>query len=356
MRFNILIYFIVLLCSQIRSFGQNEELNNASSLQDNTFLSADFLAGALQSTKIEDEDSMGTQRLIDVKNSQLSPSLSASFGYNYSSNPVKVRADSPGYLQDGVTAQMNLSFNLGLGEYGIGDEVLATPSFMLMQMRTYNDPVKDYGKTQNVYDVDVQIVGFSMPFVLPDDFIVTLGHSYVRPVAFRTKNVISYSNTPSLTLAKNFPLPTGDVVTFTAGISYSFTEGDTLKEQISDPVYYDFIAAVMDQSGNGSASSLYPSNLQDSLTHTLNLVYTKPIGDRLTISPSVVYSNSMYTSGSFVGRSDQTYSVGTNASYPIFDWFSVSASANHMWKESSDTSTEFKDFVGGVTFGVNYAF
>ena len=64
----------------------------------------------------------------------------------------------------------------------------------------------------------------------------------------------------------------------------------------------------------------------------------------------------MYTSGSFVGRSDQTYSVGTNASYPIFDWFSVSASANHMWKESSDTSTEFKDFVGGVTFGVNYAF
>jgi len=60
MRFNILIYFIVLLCSQIRSFGQDEELNNTPSMEANTFLSSQFLAGALQSTKIEDEDSLRT--------------------------------------------------------------------------------------------------------------------------------------------------------------------------------------------------------------------------------------------------------------------------------------------------------
>ena len=338
------------------SFGESNgtDIKSVPALS-NTFLSSDFLAGALESTSIvEEEDSMGTQRLIDVKSSKLSPSISTSFGYNYSSNPVKVDKSSPGYLDDGFTAQMNLSFNMGLGEYGLGEEVLITPSLMLMQMRTYNDPIKDYGKSQSVYDVDVQIIGFSIPFVLPDDFIVTLGHSYVRPIAFRTENVISYSNTPSLTLTKNFPLPTGDVISFTAGLSYSFTEGDTLKDQITDPTYYSFIEAVM--GGADSVLSQYPSNLQDSLTHTLNLVYLMPVGDRLTLSPSVVYSNSMYTSGSFTNRSDQTYSGGLNAAYPIFDWLSVSGSANYMSKKSSDASAEFKDFVGGVTIGVNYAF
>ncbi len=338
------------------TFGEdNDSAMKSVSVSPSTFLSADFLAGALESASIEEEDdSMGTQRLIDVKNSKLSPSISASFGYNYSSNPVKVDKSSAGYLQDGFTAQMNLSFNMGLGEYGLGEEVLITPSLMLMQMRTYNDPAKDYGKSQSVYDVDVQIVGFSILFVLPDDFIVTLGHSYVRPIAFRTENVISYSNTPSLTLTKNFPLPTGDVLSFTAGLSYSLTEGDTLKDQITDPTYYNFIEAVM--GGADSVLSQYPSNLQDSLTHTLNFVYLMPIGDRLTISPSVVYSNSMYTSGSFSNRSDQTYSGGVNAAYPFFDWLNISGSANYMSKKSSDPSAEFKDFVGGVTLGVNYAF
>ena len=354
MRFFTFSTVIVLLVSQNLVFGQQDSQTDDSPIQADTFLSSEFLANALVSTKIEEEDSMGTQRLIDVKNSRLSPSLSASFGYNYSSNPVKVGSSSAGYLQDGVTAQMNLSFNMGLGEYGIGDEVLITPSLMLKQMRTYNDPVKDYGKTQSVYDVDVQIAGFTVPIVLPDDFILTLGHSYVRPIAFRTKNVISYSNTPSLTLTKNFPLPIGDVISFTAGLSYSFTEGDTLKDQISDPVYYEFIEAVM--GGSSSVLSQFPSNLQDSLTHTLNLVYTKPLGDKLVISPSVLYSNTMFTSGSYADRSDQTYSAGINASYPIYDWFNISTSANQMWKESSDTSIDFKDFVGGVTFGLNYSF
>ena len=355
MRFLSFSHLILMLVHQF-SFGENDDaVDKNVPVLPSTFLSSDFLSGVLESTNIEEEeDSMGTQRLIDVKNSKLTPSISASFGYNYSSNPVKVDKSSAGYLEDGFTAQMNLSFNMGLGEYGIGEEVLITPSLMLMQMRTYNDPIKDYGKSQSVYDVDVQIVGFSIPFVLPDDFLLTFGHSYVRPIAFRTENIISYSNTPSLTLTKNFPLPTGDVLSFTAGLSYSFTEGDTLKDQITDPIYYNFIEAVM--GGAESVLSQYPSNLQDSLTHSLNMAYLMPVGDRLTLSPSVVYSNSMYTSGSFTNRSDQTYSGGLNAAYPFFDWLNVSGSANYMSKKSSDASAEFKDFVGGVTIGVNYAF
>jgi hypothetical protein len=355
MRFLSFSQLILMLFYQF-SFGENNsaESKNVPVLP-GTFLSSDFLSGVLESTSIEEEeDSMGTQRLIDVKSSKLSPSISASFGYNYSSNPVKVDKSSPGYLDDGFTAQMNLSFNMGLGEYGLGEEVVITPSLMLMQMRTYNDPVKDYGKSQSVYDVDVQIIGFSLLFDLPDDFTATIGHSYVRPIAFRTENVLNYSNTPSLNLTKNFPLPTGDVLSFTAGLSYSFTEGDTLKDQITNPTYYNFIEAVM--GGAESVLSQYPSNLQDSLTHTLNMAYLMPVGDRLTLSPSIVYSNSMYTSGSFKNRTDQTYNGGLNAAYPFFDWLSVSGSANYMSKKSSDASAEFKDFVGGVTIGVNYAF
>ena len=41
-----------------------------------------------------------------------------------------MRADSPGYLQDGVTAQMNLIFQFRTRRsMEFGDEVLATPSF-----------------------------------------------------------------------------------------------------------------------------------------------------------------------------------------------------------------------------------
>ena len=233
-------------CLYLNSFLIAQDSNSESQnsvLGADTILPSDFFAGSLDLSSIgnDQNDPMGTQRLVDVKSAKLTPMIGFSAGYSYTSNPSKVEDTSAGYIQDGVTAQLNLSFNLGLGEYGLGDEVLATPSLMIAQMRTYNDPVKDYGSAQKVFDVDVQIAGFSVPFVLPNDFMLTLGHSYVRPIAFRTKNTINYSNSPSLTFNKNFPFAWGDMLSFTAGISYSFTEGDTLKEQINDPEYYNFI-------------------------------------------------------------------------------------------------------------------
>ena len=111
----------------------------------------------------------------------------------------------------------------------------------------------------------------------------------------------------------------------------------------------------MEQSGT-SPTSAYPSNLQDSLSHTLSLAYITKIGEKLSLSPSIAYTNTSFTAGSFSGRADKTYNAGVNASYPVVDWFNVSAAANYMTKESSDPGSDYKDFIGGVTFGLNYSF
>ena len=79
-----------------------------------------------------------------------------------------------------------------MGEYGIGDDVLAVPSFSFMQMRTFTDPARDYGDDMKAFDVDVQVIGFSIPFVLPDDFTLTFGHSYVAPSTFRGKKSVDF--------------------------------------------------------------------------------------------------------------------------------------------------------------------
>ena len=92
---------------------------------------------------------------------------------------------------------MNLMFNLGLGEIGIGDEVLLTPSFALAQMRTYHDPVKDRSNEMRTFDVDVQILSAAFPFIFPNDFTLSIG-KLTRDPFHSENNVISYSNTPSL--------------------------------------------------------------------------------------------------------------------------------------------------------------
>ena len=129
---------------------------NASAPSDKPALPSDFFADALSQAKAGD-DAMGTQRLVDVKSSELTPALSLSSSYKYSSNPTKSTiADK---LEDGTTFDLSLMMMMGLGEYGIGDDVLSTPSLMLMHMRTYNDPVQDFGHDLRALDMDIQIAG-----------------------------------------------------------------------------------------------------------------------------------------------------------------------------------------------------
>ena len=54
------------------------------------------------------------------------------------------------------------------------------------------------------------------------------------------------------------------------GISYSFSESDTLEEQIADPAYYNFIKAVMNSNGLDPLTS-QPTNLQDSWAQIIAL-------------------------------------------------------------------------------------
>ena len=332
--------------------GQGVADKNPNSPVD-AIVPSDFFIDALKSAKDDSNDPMGTQRLIQVKDSSITPVVTASSAFKYTSNPDKIKNPT---RDDGTTLDLTLSLNVGLGEYGIGDDILAVPAFSFMQMRTFTDPIREYGDDMQAFDVDVQVIGFSLPFVLPDDFTLTIGHSYVAPSTFRGKNqLISYSNTPSITFAKNIPLDWGDVLSVSVGASYTFSQGDSLQEQIADPTYFNFLKAVMEQSGT-SPSSEYPANLQSGLGHTINFSYMSPVGEKLTLIPSFTYNNMMFSEGSFKNRSDKTYNLCLVSSYAVYDWLNATAMSNYTWKTSSDNVSEFEDFIGGVSLGVSHAF
>jgi hypothetical protein len=150
-------------------------------------------------------------------------------------------------------------------------------------------------------------------------------------------------------------LPTGDVLSLTAGTSFSFSNGDTIKDALEgDPTYYNFIEAVMGGAANVLAQQ--PVNAQDAWTHTLNLSYIKPIGEQITLTPSITVNRAEYMEGANKGRDDTSYLAAVVAAYTISEWVNVSAATNYMWKRSSDSTLDFEDFIGGVTMGLNYAF
>ena len=95
MRFLISSFTVVLLVLQGFLYAQdlNSSNQNSSSPPESIFPS-DFFTGALDLSSVgsENDDAMGTQRLVDVKSSRLTPTLGASVGYSYTSNPSKVES------------------------------------------------------------------------------------------------------------------------------------------------------------------------------------------------------------------------------------------------------------------------
>lgn len=338
------ITFFSIFVLVISLFSQEENSSSA--------LPSDFFAGALEDAKSSD-DELGTQRLVEVKSSKLTPSLSLSTSFKYVNNPEKNSVITR--KRDGTVLDLSLMFMLGLGEYGIGDDILSTPSIMLMHMRTYNDPVRDFGDEMRLFDVDVQIAGLSVPFVLPNDFTFTVGSTYVRPLQFRDDyKQISFSNTPNATLSKIIPLENGDIVSVSTGFSYTFSNGDTLEESLaSSGLPTSLIASIV----TPSASSASPFDLQNGITHSASLSYIKTLTDKITLTPSFNYSKMYYDKGSNDGREDTTYIAGATASYAVNEWFNITALANYTSKETNgNLAPEFKDFVGGFTFGINHSF
>ena len=317
-------------------------------------LPSDFFADALESAKAGD-DAMGTQRLLDVKSSELTPSLSLSSSFKYTSNPTK--ANTADQSEDGTVLDLSLMMMMGLGEYGIGEDILSAPSMMLMHMRTYNDPVKDYGTDLRGLDMDIQIAGLTIPFVLPNDYSLSVGNTYVRAISFRNDwgypnlqmrgDVVMYSNTPSISLTKTLPLENGDILTVTGGLSYAISSGDTLSETLKTTAEALLDAGLKDTE----------ADLQTGASYNLNLSYIKPVTDKLTLIPSFSISKMYYKKGGNVGRADVTYVLGLSGSYPITETINLSGMANYTAKDGNRGDVvEFRDFTSGLSLAINHSF
>ena len=90
-------------------WSQSEE--NVSTA--NELLNSAFFSEVLENAK-EDQDALGTQRVVDLEESILKPSLVFSTSYNYSSNPLKAADGAVNRLDDGFTANFNLAFKIHL--------------------------------------------------------------------------------------------------------------------------------------------------------------------------------------------------------------------------------------------------
>ena len=317
-------------------------------------LPSDFFADALAKAKAGD-DAMGTQRLVDVKSTELTPSLSLSSSYKYTSNPNK--STSSDKLEDGTTFDLSLMMMMGLGEYGIGDDILSAPSLMLMHLRTYNDPVQDFGHELRGLDMDIQIVGLTIPFVLPNDYTLSVGNTYVRAINFRNNgnssahhfkgDVLMYSNTPSVSLTKTIPLENGDILTATGGLSYAMSNGDKLSETLKTTTN-----ALLD-----SGLTDTPADLQTGASYSINMSYIKPVSDKLTFTPSLSVSKMYYKKGGNSGKADVTYVAGLSSSYAINDWLNLTGAANYTAKDGNRADViEFRDFTSGFSLAVNHSF
>ena len=237
------------------------------------------------------------------------------------------------------------------------------------------DPIEDYGTEFSKdpgLNTDTQIASLSLPFVLPNDFSLVFSHTYTAPSTYRgKKEQLMYSNTPKIAFVKNIILDWGDTITISTGASYTFSESDTLEQTIddslksesSDVAFFDFIKKMTEISlrDAGKSFSDYSSNLQNGIGHEIVLSYTKPIGEKLILTPSLVYSSSSFTEGVYKSRMDKSYIVGISASYAYTKWITLEVSGMQTWKRTSGTIDEddllsFDDFIGGLILKVNHAF
>ena len=140
------------------------------------FLTSDFFADSLGGILESEDSSMGTQRLLDMKPNLIEPTVTVASSFKYSANPLKAENTE---TEDITSLDLSINLNLKLGDFPIGENVLSSPSVTFMQIHTLNDPFKDQGKVLSFMNSDVTIAGLSVPFMLPNDFALTLAHSYV---------------------------------------------------------------------------------------------------------------------------------------------------------------------------------
>jgi len=354
------------------NFPQSEESISESSIVKKgevsdvlPFLTSDFFAGSLSGVETT-EDPMGTQRLLQVKNSQFSPSSMGGVSSAYSSNPDQVK--EPIY-KDAISVNVTAGFNLGLGEYGLGDYFICAPGVSFLKMRTYSDPTgkfhhqsdniagykNDYSKTR---DVDTLIVGLSAPFAMPNDYLLTLSYNYSAPSTFRGQdNLISYSNTPSITLSRNFPLENGNSVMIALGASYTFSKGDDYAESTNSGMLGNslgFLDAY--NSTGGPFSARFPEDKANNYAFSLSCSYSMVLSDKILLSPSSALQVSNFTKGDNDGRVDTNLQIGISGSYAFRDWLSFSLFSQYSTKWSNREESHFENVSIGGGLNANHSF
>ena len=84
------LYFLSLLFIFLNASHAQDANESSPAQPDSPFLSSDFFSGALADAQEADaEDAMGTQRLVQVKSSDLTPAVALSSSFKYTSNPEK---------------------------------------------------------------------------------------------------------------------------------------------------------------------------------------------------------------------------------------------------------------------------
>ena len=164
-------------------------------------------------------------------------------------------------------------------------------------------------------------------------------------------DILSYSNTPSISLSKIIPLENGHILSLSSGLSYARSNGDTLSESLGEATFQTLLNL-----GIPLENTL--SNVQDGMTHSIGLTYIIPVDDKLTITPTISYSKMFYKKGANSGREDITYILGGSASYTYSESINLSVAANYSAKETNgiNAATEYRDFISGFTFAVNHSF
>lgn len=202
----------------------------------------------------------------------------------------------------------------------VGDALL-TPSAGLTYQRYYHGVGTD---DHEALDFDSYSVPLSLRYRFGANWEATLG--FTASAIYSLEGPPSYHRiysacTPSLNLRKLVGLSQTNLVSFGAGLGYSFTESDR-----------DGIPAFLS----------YREDRNDKLDVSADVAYYHLVG-KWVVSPyaRLVFSDySHYQEAAFtdVERRDLTGSIGISATYNLTPWASARAFASYDWRNSEGNS------------------
>jgi len=373
--------FLIFLFLPAFAFAQPADSTNASSSGDEPlpFLNADFFADSLSEAYTLEEDPMGAQRLLQVRDSALTPSVVISSTFLHSDNFLSVNDEqlqsnkADGMLSDAYSLNLSLNFTLGLGEYGLGDDIILTPKLNFIRGRSFTDPFRDYGSTYSKdrsLNNDSLVANISIPFILPNEFSLSFGHTYSSINYYRgVTEEIMHVNVPNISFEKKFILDNGDELLFNTQVSYSFNKTASENDAFDNPelaalgLNADFLRTAFFASNPGTTlQDIQRTDTSDTLSHNISLSYSKMITENFSITPMLNFISQNYTEGKNQSRSSKSYGGGVSFGYTLLDWLSINA--NSMFtklktrglEDMENKAMSFESFSNAISINVQHSF